>query len=276
MAGEGPHPTEGETSGENLPGFFRSFGNQWPGRDDYQGMDCAFYRLAISARIDGEDSGLESAAVDGHLAGCPACRDWAEAASRVTRAVRVAPADVVPDLTASILRALAARPAGEQGEPAGPVAAGHPPHLEPVGPVAARSSAGPPAAAAPSPVGVARLGLLMVGLAQLCLAIPALLGDDGGAPIHIAHEQGSWFLALAVGLLVVAWRPSRAPAILPLMAALVVGLVSTMALDISAGRTQAAAEAPHGLAILGLGFVWLLAYPATIAGRRSRPRARPA
>jgi predicted anti-sigma-YlaC factor YlaD len=116
----------------------------------------------------------------------------------------------------------------------------------------------------------------MVGVAQLCLAVPALLGDDGGAPIHIAHEQGSWFLALAVGLLVVAWRPARAAAMLPIMAALVAALGFTMALDIAAGRTQAAAEAPHGLAILGLGFLWVLAYPATIAGRGGSRRAHPA
>jgi predicted anti-sigma-YlaC factor YlaD len=210
-------------------------------------MDCAFYREAISARIDGEGSGLEAAALDRHLAGCPGCRAWAAAASHVTRAARIAPADAVPDLTGSIMAAVAVRQ----------------PKLR-LAPTQA------------SPVGIARLGLLMVGLAQLCLAVPALLGDDGGAPIHVAHEQGSWFLALAVGLLVVAWRPARAAATLPIMAALVVALGSTMALDIGAGRTQAAAEAPHGLAILGLGFLWVLAYPATVAGRAGSRRARPA
>jgi hypothetical protein len=41
--------------------------------------------------------------------------------------------------------------------------------------------------------------------------------------------------------------------------ALAAGFAFTMAVDIGAGRTQAAAEAPHGLAFLGLGFLWLLA-----------------
>ncbi len=63
---------------------------------------------------------------------------------------------------------------------------------------------------------------------------------------------------------------------LPIMAALVAALGFTMALDIAAGRTQAAAEAPHGLAILGLGFLWVLAYPATIAGRGGSRHAHPA
>jgi predicted anti-sigma-YlaC factor YlaD len=218
-------------------------------------MDCVFYREAVSARIDGELSVLESAALDSHLTSCGGCRSWAEAATRVTRASRVAPADVVPDLTGSIMAALAAD-AGRQ--------------------VAGREAKAKGAPVPGSPVGIARFGLLMVGLAQLCLAVPALLGDDGGASIHIAHEQGSWFLALAVGLLVVAWRPWRAAAMLPFVAVLVVGLGSTMALDIWAGRTQAAAEAPHGLAFLGLGFLWVLAYPTAALGRRRGGRARPA
>jgi predicted anti-sigma-YlaC factor YlaD len=196
-------------------------------------MDCRFYREAISARIDGEDAGLESTAVDAHLAGCPACTTWAQAAMLVTRTARVTPAQPVPDLSGAIMTALAAK-------------ADHRSRRE-------RESA--------SPVGVARLGLLLVALAQLCLAVPAFLGDDAGAPIHIAHEQGSWFLALAVGLLVVAWRPGRAAAMLPLVGALVVALVATMAADIAAGRTQATAEAPHGLAVLGLGLLWVLAHP---------------
>jgi predicted anti-sigma-YlaC factor YlaD len=230
-------------------------------------MDCTFYREAISARIDGELGALPSAALDRHLTGCRACRSWAEAATQVTRAARVAPAEVVPDLTDSILAAVAAG--------SGHKAANRKANRT-VAPRQAADRKRPAQTAPGSPVGIARFGLLMVGLAQLCLAVPALLGDDGGAPIHVAHEQGSWFLALAVGLLVVAWRPWRAAAMLPLVAALVVGLGSTMALDIWAGRTQAAAEAPHGLAFLGLGFLWVVAYPTAALGRRRGGRPRPA
>jgi predicted anti-sigma-YlaC factor YlaD len=106
-------------------------------------------------------------------------------------------------------------------------------------------------------------------MAQLIISIPALGGADAGAPVHIAHEQGSWALALAVGLLVVAWRPSRATGILPLMAALVAGLTITCVLDVTAGRTVAGTEAPHGLAVLGLALLWLVAHP-TVGQRRSR------
>jgi predicted anti-sigma-YlaC factor YlaD len=147
----------------------------------------------------------------------------------------VAPADPVPDLTTAIMSSVAAQ---------------------------ADRLAGRAPAQVASPVGVARFGLFMVAVLQLCSAVPALLGDDAGASVHIAHEQGSWALALAVGLLVVVWQPSRAAAMLPLVAALVVGLGLTMALDIAAGRTQAAVEAPHGLAFLGLGLLWLVAHPS--------------
>jgi hypothetical protein len=46
-----------------------------------------------------------------------------------------------------------------------------------------------------------------------------------------------------------------------LVTALVAGLTLTSGLDILAGRTAAGAEAPHGLAILGLILLWWVAHP---------------
>ena len=43
--------------------------------------DCARAREAASARADGELSELESGALDAHLHGCPACRDFARSAA---------------------------------------------------------------------------------------------------------------------------------------------------------------------------------------------------
>lgn len=208
-------------------------------------MDCSACREAISARIDGEDAGLEAEAVDAHLATCSACRAWGARATTVTRSARVGLAEPVPDLTGQIMARIT--------EP-GPA---------------------PRAAAAP-PTMVARLGLFLVAAAQLCLAVPALLGNDAGASVHVAHEQGSWALALAVGFLVVAARPGRAAAMLPVVGALAAGLAITMAVDIGAGRTVAAAEAPHGLAFLGLGLLWLLTRQVrTTRSARPGPPGRP-
>jgi predicted anti-sigma-YlaC factor YlaD len=218
-------------------------------------MDCHAYREAISARIDGETHDLEVQALDAHLANCAGCAAWADAAMAVTRVARMRRAEVVPDLAGVIL----ARAGGE------PSRATRPTHSW----EASRGA-------------VARLGLLLVAVSQLLLAVPALLGHDLGASIHVAHEQGSWFLALGVGLLVAALQPRRAAALLPVVGALAVGFAFTMAVDIGAGRTQAAAEAPHGLAFLGLGFLWLLAREVRdpdvreVARRRTTHVTRPA
>lgn len=195
-------------------------------------MDCHAWREAISACIDGETHDLEARALDGHLATCAGCAAWADAAMAVTRVARMSAAEPVPDLAGAIVARAGGRPRRASR--------------------ATRSWEASPAA-------VARLGLVLVAVAQLFLAVPALLGHDLGASIHVAHEQGSWFLALGVGLLVAALQPRRAAALLPVVWALAAGFALTMAVDIGAGRTQAAAEAPHGLAFLGLGFLWLLA-----------------
>ena len=239
-----------------------TLGNQSGSAGDYLDMDCHTCHAAVSARIDGEGTGHSSAAIDAHLTSCPSCRAWADVAVTVTRLTRVAPVEDVPDLIEPIMSVLATHIA-DPPPACRSVVSSVPP--SPVGTT-------PPAAAGslssrlawcrpgrPPGLGVARLGLVMVAVAQLAMAVPALLGDDAGAPVHVAHEQGSWALALAVGLLVVAWHPSRASALLPVVIALVAGLALTMTLDVAAGRTRAAAEAPHGLALFGLGFLLLLA-----------------
>jgi predicted anti-sigma-YlaC factor YlaD len=198
-------------------------------------MTCERYREALSAMIDGEDTVLEATAIEAHVATCPSCRAFAAGAARVGRATRIAPADPVPDLTEPIMAALVADLKDRRGRQ---------PILRP----------------GPSPA-IVRLGLALVALAQLAFAIPGLLGDDSGAPVHVAHEQGSWALALAVALLLAAWRPAPAGGILVLVGVLVTCLTVTMAVDIVAGRTVAAAEAPHMLALLGFGFLWLVAHP---------------
>ncbi|WP_433799038.1 zf-HC2 domain-containing protein [Actinomycetospora sp. CA-084318] len=66
-------------------------------------MDCERCRTAISAGLDGEAGARETARAEAHLAGCAACRTWAELAAVVTRRVRTGPADPAPDLAAALL-----------------------------------------------------------------------------------------------------------------------------------------------------------------------------
>jgi predicted anti-sigma-YlaC factor YlaD len=69
-------------------------------------MECDMAREAISARIDGEDPGLPQDAVETHLAGCAACRDWQQRAHAVTRRARIGGPLLDHDLTPVVLAAV--------------------------------------------------------------------------------------------------------------------------------------------------------------------------
>jgi len=204
------------------------------------GMDCTTCREAISARLDGETLGtdselVEAHLVEAHLAGCAACRAYLAKATALQRSLEEWRTEKAPDLT-------------------GPILAG-------IGQAAANRDR--------SWQHDARIALALVGALLALLAYPALVfGQDLGASVHVARELGSFHLALAAGLLVVAWRPERAAGLLPVMAVLAVCLAVTAVLDVVAGRLPALAEAHHLLHLAGLGLVWLLATPPG--------RARPA
>lgn len=190
-------------------------------------MDCDTSRIAISAQLDGEELGVERAALDEHLRGCPACRTFARDAAAMHRDVRLARAPDVPDLTAPILAAIGARDRHPDGHE-----------------------------------GALRLTLVVVALVQIVTAVPALiLGDDAGIPVHVARHIGSFDLALAVGFLFAAWRPSRVAGLLPVVTALVACLVGTSILDLFDGRTSALTETQHVVEVAGLAAAWLLAHP---------------
>jgi predicted anti-sigma-YlaC factor YlaD len=196
-------------------------------------MKCDTARNAISARLDGEDLGVDPDALDHHVQRCPACHAFARDAAAMHRDARMARAPGVPDLTAPILAAI-----GAEARPH----AGHERAL--------------------------RVTLAIVGLVQLVAAVPALvLGDDPGLPVHAARHVGSFGLALAVGFLFAAWRPSRLPGLLPVVTVLVVCLTGTSVLDLLEGRTGALSETQHAVDVVGLAAAWLLAHPL-------RPRRR--
>ncbi|MCW2505133.1 MAG: hypothetical protein JWO79_3417 [Actinomycetia bacterium] len=186
-------------------------------------MTCAQMRIAISALLDGEEPGIPRQRVRGHLASCPGCRDWQSGAQRVsTEALAQVPEP--PDLTERVLAAL-------------PVA--KPPLL----------GAGP--------LRVLRLALAVSAAAQLALAIPLLfsLASGGG---HQGREMASFDVAVAVGFLVAAARPSRAAALVPVALALVLCLFASAAVDLARENTQLTQEAGHLVVVLQAGALWLL------------------
>ena len=193
-------------------------------------MNCDEHRIVLSASLDGEAAPQELEAVGAHLAGCARCRDWFEGAQRLHRQVRVQPAERVPDLTASIL------------------ARAHPP--------------------SPGRGEWIRTALLVVALTELVLAVPALLGHDTGASVHLARHIGALSAALALGYLYAAWRPIRAFGLLPIAGALASTMTFTAVLDVSQGRAAAAGEAAHVLDLAALVLLWMLAGRPGLAGRR--------
>ena len=197
-------------------------------------MNCNTARTAISARLDGEDPQVDPADLASHLERCTACQAFARDAESMHRDVRLARAPEVPDLTAPILASI------------GVDSRTHGAHERAL-----------------------RFTLAIVAAVMIVAAVPALvLGDDAGLPVHAARHIGSFDLALAVGFLFAAWRPSRLPGLLPVATALVVCLVGTSVLDVLDGRTGALTEVQHAVEVVGLAAAWLLAHPLR-PGRRA-------
>lgn len=208
-----------------------------PARADHQG-----WRDAASARLDGEDPGVDTTALDDHLAACGPCRSWLERAHVLARASRLAPAPAPVDLAPTVLEAVSADRARRPVRPAAPSGDGW----------------------------VFRVGLALVAVVQLAFAAPDVFAAVAGDPsAHALRELGAWDGALAVGLLYAAWRPRRTEGLLPLLAALVGFLVLLAVVDVADGQVSALSEAHHFLAPLGLGLVWVASQRTP--ARRPRP-----
>jgi predicted anti-sigma-YlaC factor YlaD len=202
---------------------------------------CADVRAACSAHLDGEESPIAPAAVDLHLASCGECRTWVASAGELHRRVRLAPAPTVPDVSDAVLTAVGTERRRTRFAPA-------------------------PFTAADRGV---RLALALIALVQIGVALPALLlGEDAGLPAHTARHLGSFAVALGVGYLVAAWRPSRITGLFPVAAAVVICLLVSSALDVASGSATAASEIAHAPELVGLAALWLLA-------RAERPAVLP-
>ena len=203
-------------------------------------MDCQPFRDALSARLDGELSALETTLLNAHLVSCVGCRAYDGRLEILHGRTRVRVAESVPDLTASIL------------------AKAHPPQ--------------------PGRGEWVRWALLTVALTQLVVALPALaLGDDAGATTHVARHLGSLTVAMAVGLAYVAWRPVRAYGLLPVAAALAAAMVVTAFVDVVGGNAHAVTESGHLVQLAGLWLLWRLAgSPRPTRPHRHRSTQAPA
>jgi predicted anti-sigma-YlaC factor YlaD len=178
--------------------------------------------------LDGEDPGMPTEPAREHAASCAGCEAFLAAATELRRRTRLQPAPELADVAPRVLASIAQDSAGR--------------------------------AAQRRRVLVARGALAALAVVQAGLAAPVLLlGRDQQAPLHVAHEVGSFCVAIAAGLLLAAVRPRLAGGMLPLVGVMSGLLLLTAAADVAAGGTQVVDEAPHLLVFAAFLVLWWLA-----------------
>jgi predicted anti-sigma-YlaC factor YlaD len=189
---------------------------------------CTEVRNSLSAALDGEQPSLPADVVDHHLRACLPCREWSQGAAELHRAFRVRSTDLEPDGTYEIMAAL---PRGRRFRD--------------------------------ERVAMLRVATFVVALVQLVTALPLLLEDGSIAGHamdgHLERHIGIFALALAVGLFLVAWRPERARAMLPVLGVLVVGLIWSCFGDVWSGRPVPGSVLAHLADVAAFATVWCLA-----------------
>jgi predicted anti-sigma-YlaC factor YlaD len=198
--------------------------------NDHGAMECSHWQELISQQVDGEAVG--SLDVASHIRTCASCRAYSENAHRLRRATSIRPAVPMPDLSWGVRRAV------ESDDRA-------------------------------SVWWVIRAGLVVVAAQITVLNVPALvLGRSEGSTPHAARHLGSFAIAYAVGLFVVAARPAKARSLLPVTGALAACLVVTAIADSIDGNVPLLGELAHLPEVVGVILVWMMASPH----RRPTPR----
>jgi hypothetical protein len=117
------------------------------------------------------------------------------------------------------------------------------------------------------------LRIVLTALAGLLalMSIQTILGlDDTTLPIHAAHHDGAYGLALAVGFFYTALRPRRAGALLPVVAVLAVLLTTTTVIDVIRHDVDLVGESRHLVQLSALFVMWAL-----VRIERPHPQSRP-
>lgn len=166
---------------------------------------------------------MSAASLEHHLVSCSDCARWARASEQVTRALRL---DVrpVPDLSDEITATIAL----------------------PVRRVMRRRL-------------VLRALLLLAGVTQFVIGLPAAFGDSLGMTMtaHAAHESAAWNIAIGAAFLAAAVLPRRAAGLIPLLGSFLVVLGVLSVHDLAAGVVSIERLSTH-LAVL-IGMVLLVA-----------------
>jgi predicted anti-sigma-YlaC factor YlaD len=191
-------------------------------------MVCDRWQEAISARLDGEDPGIDRRLLDAHVARCPSCRAYTDAAAARRAAAPLAAAATPPDLSRRVARLAAAADRAASWN-------------------------------------VARVLLAVVAVEIIVFSVPELLGDEpGSVAVHTTRHLGAFTVAYAVALLVVVARPARARAVLPVAIVLAGALVLGAAVDLIRGRVPIIDESRHLPELASVLLLWLVAAPGPL------------
>lgn len=182
----------------------------------------------LSAMLDGEELPEERAVAQAHLTDCVECARFAERAAHVTRMARTELVEPLADLTVSLREVIAERPSATRFD-----------WLTSLRVLLAA-------------IGVGQLGLVTGELLASRGHDDAPAGIDGATLTHFSHESSAWNLALAVGFLCAAARPSRTRGLVPLVAAFVCGVMTLSVVDLVGGSVGGTRLLSHGVAVLGL------------------------
>jgi predicted anti-sigma-YlaC factor YlaD len=202
-------------------------------------MNCDSSREALSARLDGENTGLAESDLTAHLRTCAPCRSWAADIQRLHRLSRVTPAQPVPDLSERIVAAAQRkRPPWRDRLPwqSWPTRRGR---LQWAARRAWRGTL--------QPWSRARAVLLAVAVVQLAVTVPAFVAGP-----HAEHETAAWSIAAAAGFAAAALRPAQGAGVLPVIAPATVVVTAVSFRDVVGGEVQLLHELPHLLLAAGL------------------------
>jgi predicted anti-sigma-YlaC factor YlaD len=185
---------------------------------DYGVVECEHCREALSAQLDGEDEPAERVAVDAHLAGCAACRQWLDAAAAITRLARTAVVTGDVQISEKVLAAVPGRGRARVT-------------------LALRTLLGV-LGAVQFVLGVAQIGGFATG------HLPA--GLTGAGTDHLWHEAAAWNAAVGAGFGWIALQRSRPNGLVPTLTAFV------------ASRVDFARVFSHGFVLVGYVIILVL------------------
>ncbi len=193
-----------------------------PDAADGGSLSCDGARELISAEVDGALVAGEFESLDAHVEGCTGCTAYRSEVVSLARTMRVRSAEFDPRFVDAVMQRTKPARLGRGG------------WLRPA---------------------LAWCGIVLAGQS----IAPLVFGELDGTPTHVARHVGASTLALAFGLLYVAWRPHRAAGLLPFVGALFGTMFASAMFDVLDGGRSPVSELAHATELVGMVLLWMIA-----------------